>query len=187
MPAFLRRFQKLSISEWILVQQVKRGDKEAFGALYELYIEKIYRYIFFRVHQHVAVAEDLTEVVFVKAWQKIDMYNKTGGSFSSWLYSIARNTVIDHFRSSARQNVVLTDDHIDEQKNVEHEVYVKFELERIQEALRFLTDEQQEIITFKFVNELSNKEIAKLLNKKEDAIRAMQYRALQELRKRLKE
>ena len=185
MPAFFNKFQKLPIAEWLLVQQVKSGNKEAFGTLYSFYLDKIYRYIFFRVNQSTEIAEDLTEVSFVKAWEKIDLYKKEGGSFSSWLYTIARNTVIDHFREQNRLTS-LPDEQIDDGNDTEEKMLITFELERVQEAMKDLTVEQQEIITLKFINDMSNKEIAVFLGKNEDAIRALQYRALQELRKRLK-
>ncbi|MDE2588202.1 MAG: sigma-70 family RNA polymerase sigma factor [Patescibacteria group bacterium] len=184
MPAFFSKFQKLPISEWILVQKVKLGDKEAFGTLYSFYLDKIFRYIFFRVNQQMEVAEDLTEVSFIKAWEKIDLYKKEGGSFSSWIYTIARNTVIDYFREHNRLTS-LSEDQIDGENNAEEKIMITFEIERVQEAMKYLTVEQQEIITLKFINDMSNKEIAIFLGKKEDAIRALQYRALQELRKRL--
>ena len=185
MRALVKKFQRLPISEWILIQKVKQGDKEAFGTLYSFYLDKIFRYIFFRVNQIEPVAEDLTEVSFLKAWEKIEQYKKTGGSFSSWLYTIARNTVIDHFREQNRLSS-LPDTHIDDKQNVEETMFITFEIERVQEAMKYLTAEQQEIITLKFINDMSNKEISVFLGKNEDAIRALQYRALQELRKRLK-
>ncbi|MDE2026747.1 MAG: sigma-70 family RNA polymerase sigma factor, partial [Patescibacteria group bacterium] len=80
----------------------------------------------------------------------------------------------------------LPEDQVDGENNVEEKIMMTFEIERVQEAMQYLTAEQQEIITLKFINDMSNKEIAVFLGKKEDAIRAMQYRALQELRKRLK-
>ncbi|MDE2026743.1 MAG: sigma-70 family RNA polymerase sigma factor, partial [Patescibacteria group bacterium] len=126
----------------------------------------------------------LTEVSFIKAWEKIDLYKKEGGSFSSWIYTIARNTVIDYFREHNRLTS-LSEDQIDGENNAEEKIMITFEIERVQEAMKYLTVEQQEIITLKFINDMSNKEIAIFLGKKEDAIRALQYRALQELRKRL--
>ncbi len=186
MAGLIDKFQKLPLSEWILVLQVKKGNKEAFGALYQLYLDKIYRFIFFKVQQNRQLAEDLTEVSFMKAWSKIDLYKKTGGSFSSWLYTIARNTVIDHFREQNKLTSLQEDHHVDSTQ-IEENIFTKLEIERVQEAMKYLTDEQREIITLKFINDMSNKEIANILGKNEDAIRAMQYRALQELRKRLKE
>jgi len=185
MRALVKKFQKLPISEWILIQKVKRGNKEAFGTLYSFYLEKIYRYIFFKVNQEIQLAEDLTEVTFLKAWEKIEQYKQEGGTFSSWIYTIARNTVIDHFREHNRLTN-LQENHIDETQSMEEKIFDTIEVGRIQEAMQYLTDEQQEIITMKFINDMSNKEIAVILGKKEEAIRAMQYRGLQELRKRLR-
>ncbi len=177
-----KRFQKLfSLPEWVLVQKAQRGSKEAFGKLYELYVEKIYRYIFFRVNQDKHTAEDITEVVFIRAWEKLHMFRK--GSFQAWLYTIARNAVIDHYRSD--KPTAMLHENIAEETDHEEKVFLSIEVEKVMKSMQKLTEEQQEIITLKFINDMSNKEIAKILKKKEDAIRALQYRALQALREEL--
>lgn len=171
------------LPEWILIQRAKLGEKEAFGKLYELYVDRLYRYCFFRVGNNRELAEDLVQSSFIKAWEKIDTFKK--GSFQAWLYTITRNTLVDHIRSD-KQNVSIDETFADEKQELEEHVHKKMEVEKVMKAVKYLTDEQQELIILKFIEDLSNKEIAKILGKKEDAIRAMQYRALQELRKILK-
>jgi RNA polymerase sigma-70 factor (ECF subfamily) len=183
MPAFLKRFQKQrKVSEWILVQQVKLGDREAFGKLYQLYLDKIYRFIYFRVDQQKELAEDIAADVFVKAWSKIETFKKqTKGSFQAWLYMIARNTVIDTYRE-AKKSVRLEEYIPDEKANHEEKILFALEIDEAKNAIKKLTQEQQDVLILKFVNDVSNKEIATILGKREDAIRALQYRALKELR-----
>src|SRR5512143_1505675 len=84
--------------EAVLAHQAKSGDTEAFTQLYDAYVERIYRYVYFRVSDDTAT-EDLVSQVFLKAWQNLDRYKIGGSPFIAWLYTIARNLVIDHYRS----------------------------------------------------------------------------------------
>ncbi len=189
MPKLLTKgFQALALPfVWILIQRAKHGDKQAFGTLYQMYLDRIYRYIFFKTRQNRTLAEDLTSEVFVKAWQKIDTFGKSlpagrQGSFQAWLYTIARNTLIDHIRS-IHTHVVLNENIPDEKETIEESVDQKMTIEKVMQCLDSLTTEQREIIILRFVNDLSYKEIVHIIGKKEEAIRAMQYRALKILRK----
>lgn len=170
------------LPEWILIKRAKLGEKEAFGKLYEHYVDRLYRYVFFRVENNRELAEDLVQSAFVKAWEKLETFEK--GSFQAWLYTIVRNTMLDHFRTEKPQ-IELHEAIVDDKQKVEEQVLKQLEVQKVMDALRFLTDEQKELITLKFVEDMSNKEIAQILGKEEDAIRAMQYRALKELKKRL--
>ncbi len=164
------------------VSRSQRGDKEAFGELYDIYLKPIFRYVYFKVGNR-EDAEDLTEQVFLKAWQYIDKYNSKKSFFSSWLYIIAKNQVIDHYRQN-KKNIELEDwlkeTHIqpEGQAKVEQELLQK----KIFKKIKKLPEKQQEIIILKFFENLSNKEIAKIVNKPEGAIRILQYRALKKLK-----
>jgi RNA polymerase sigma-70 factor, ECF subfamily len=163
-----------------LVEQAKAGDGEAFSELYEACVERVYRFIFFRVTD-VQVAEDLTSQVFLKAWQNLGRY-RPHGPFLAWLYAIARNTVIDNYRTR-KQTVSLDeaaplaaqDDKLDEQ------VQFEFEMKSVQAAMQHLTHDQQEVITLRFIADYETAEIAKQMGKSEGAVRALQMRALQAL------
>ena len=165
-----------------LVEQAKSGDAEAFGQLYDVCIDRVYRFIFFRVSDELT-AEDLTSQVFLKAWQNLGRYQPKG-PFLAWLYAIARNTVIDHYRTH-KQTVSLDeaapiaakDDKLDDL------IELKFEVNSLQESLQYLTEEQQEVITLKFIAEYDTDQIARKMGKSEGAIRALQMRALQALAK----
>lgn len=179
MGALTKSFQKLlSLPEWILLKEAKLGDKEAFGKLYQLYMEKLYRFVFFRVGQKKEVAEDIVSEVFMKAWEKLDQFKE--GSFQAWLYMITRNKVVDYYRSSVPQSELT--EQIEGSHNVEEKVLQTLEIERIKQAITKLTPEQQELIILKFIEDMDNQEIGQILEKKEDAIRSMQYRAIKELR-----
>ena len=168
-----------------LVEQAKAGDAEAFGHLYDACVDRVYRFIFFRVSD-VPTAEDLTSQVFLKAWQNLGRY-RPNGPILAWLYAIARNTVIDHYRTF-KQTVSLDeaapiaaqDDKLDEL------VEFQSEMGSLQESLKYLTEEQQEVLILKFISDFDTDQIARRMGKSEGAIRALQMRALQALAKVMK-
>jgi RNA polymerase sigma-70 factor, ECF subfamily len=124
-----------------LVRQAKSGDSDAFAQLYDAYLERVYRYVFFRVTDE-ETAEDLTSQVFLKAWEHLDHYQLTSTPFLAWLYTIARNQVIDHYRT--HKETLTLEDAVSlpaEGDGVDDEVQVKFELQDVREALQFLTEE----------------------------------------------
>jgi RNA polymerase sigma-70 factor (ECF subfamily) len=165
-----------------LVHRAQAGDQEAFALLYDAYLLRIYRYVFFRVADEQA-AEDIASDVFLKAWEKLDTYRVGTSPFIAWLYRIAHNTVIDHYRTrklsikleDARPVEVSHDDRADEKLDLQ------FELQELQEALQELTEEQKQVLILKFAQGLSTPEIASQLGKQQGAVRALQMRALQGL------
>jgi RNA polymerase sigma-70 factor (ECF subfamily) len=166
-----------------LVLKAKQGDEKHFGKLYELYFDKIYRFIYFRVN-HKETAEDLAEEVFVKAWSKIK--HVKAESFGGWLYQIAKNQIIDHYRKSKTtvdisevENILESDENVVESTNLIMEQITFLEL------LKQLTPEQQIIIKLKFIEDLDNAEIAELISKSEGSIRVVQHRAIQKLQQLL--
>lgn len=164
-----------------LVKRAQEGDSEAFGLLYEGYMERIYRYVYFRVTDELT-AEDLTAQVFCKAWENLHRYKPTGAPFGAWLYTIARNAVIDHYRT--RKETVSLEDVTyltSEGPAPDEQTELKFEVETLSEALQVLTDEQQQVLLLKFIGGLSTDEIADQLGKRPGAVRALQMRGLQAL------
>ena len=175
-------------SEDYLVQQAIKRDRAAFTALYERCVDRVYRHVYYRVSSH-ADAEDITQEAFVKAWQSIDKYKRTGAPFVTWIITIAGNLVIDHYR---RQQKVVVTDEIYEVKPAEQvqdparEAEVNFDNAIIKEAILKLKGDKQRVILMHFIDGLTYEEIARTLNKSEGAIRVIQYRALGELRSLLK-
>jgi len=163
-----------------LVDRAQSGDGEAFAQLYEAYLDRVYRFIFFRVTD-AQIAEDLTSEVFLKAWENLGRYHPHG-PFLAWLYAIARNTVIDSYRTKKptvsleeAAPIAAQDDKLDDQ------MQFQFEMQAVQAAMQHLTQEQQEVITLKFIAEYDTTQIAEPMGKSEGAIRALQMRALQAL------
>jgi len=170
-----------------LVDSAKNGNKDAFSELYEYYITPIFRFVYFRVRSR-ADAEDLTQGIFLKVWTSLPGY-KQKNRFSSWLYAVARNTVIDFWKKKKDWNISeLGKETIkDKSKPIDETVDEERDLEKIRDLMELLTDEQQEIMILKFIQGLSNREISKILGKSEDALRQLQMRAIKTLKEYLKE
>ncbi len=164
-----------------LIKKAQNRDSEAFGLLYDQYLPAIYRFILLKIGDKVTT-EDLTHQVFLSAWQNIEKYQIQGFPFSSWLYRIAHNAVIDYYRTD-KKNLNL--ENIAETaavNNLEEKIDQEFELNIIKAALKELPEEQQSIIVMKFVEEMTNKEIAAALGKSEGSIKTAQHRCLKNIR-----
>ena len=171
-----------------LVLQAQSGNSEAFGQLYDAYMERIYRFVYFRVEDQ-QTAEDITSQVFLKAWNNLDRFSFNRTPYLAWLYTIAHNAVIDHYRTR-KVTAALDDVQLSQQDHaeaVENEIDLSSEMKTIKAALQELTDDQQKVLTLKFIEGMSNNEIARHLGKREGAIRALQMRGLQALAKQLEE
>ena len=171
-----------------IVKKAKSGDEKAFSYLYEYYISPIFRFIYFRVKSY-EEAEDLTQAVFLKAWNGLPDYKQKKNLFGAWLYTIARNTIIDYWKKKKEWKISdLAKDTIKDHREPIYDLIEEEEdFRAVKEAISLLTEDQQEVIILKFIEDLSNKEIAKIMNKKQDAIRQLQSRAIKELRKYLNE
>jgi RNA polymerase sigma-70 factor (ECF subfamily) len=168
-----------------LVEAAQAGDGEAFSELYEAYFDRVYRFIYFRVAD-LEVAEDLASQVFLKAWENLHRYQPRG-PFLAWLYAIARNTVIDTYRT--RKPAVSLDEAAPipaQDASPDDRLQLEFEVKALREAMQCLTPEQQEVITLKFIADYNTTEIAREMGKTEGAVRALQMRALQALAKAMK-
>jgi RNA polymerase sigma-70 factor (ECF subfamily) len=163
-----------------LLAKAKRGEQEAFGEIYNLYFKKIYQFIFYRVSAK-EIAEDLTEDVFLKAFTKIASL-KEDVTFAGWLYQIARNKVIDHYRE---KKIVVALDEVENTLEYESNIIDVVNLEQQQKVLlkfmKELTSEQQVVLKLKFFEDLDNAEIADAIGKNEGAVRVIQHRAITKL------
>jgi RNA polymerase sigma-70 factor (ECF subfamily) len=162
-----------------LVQRAVRKDPAAFGRLYELHLDSIYRYIYYRVGA-AAEAEDLTEQVFLKAWEHIGAYDDRGLPFAAWLYRMAHNLVIDYHRTR-KVAEPLTEFLVEKTAGPQETVERHMEMAEVAAALRRLNPDQQQIIILRFVQGCTHAEAAAIMGKSEGALRALQCRALTSL------
>jgi RNA polymerase sigma-70 factor, ECF subfamily len=166
-----------------LIKQAQKGQAEPFGLLYDHYCPRIYRFVFLKTSDK-EKSEDLTHEVFLSAWQNIGNYNDRGYPFSSWLYQIARNRVIDHYRT---RKEITPIDSVDEAvlkvaPAWDNILDRRMELERVKKAIALLNEDQQTIIILRYIEEMTPAEIADVLNKSEGAVRLMQHRSINKLR-----
>ena len=166
-----------------LVERAVDGDFEAFGEIYSIYLDRIYRYVVYQVDDKM-IAEDLTEETFIKAWEAIGKYKWKGQPFSAWLYRIAHNQVIDYFRTT-RRDLTLKEELPAEAAEPEQEAEEKLRQQELIKAISYLPAQQKQVIILKFIEGLENPEIAQIMRKSQGAIRVMQMRALAALRQKL--
>lgn len=171
-----------------LFLRLKEKDKEAFIKAYDLHLDDIYRFIFFKIGTH-EEAEDLTAAVFLKTWDYIQTKDITAyTSLKSFLYKVARNLVIDHYRKkSLAANALVSDDPAgldlpDKSQDIHHELELRDDYSFIESKLFELKDEYREVITLRYVNELSVAEIARTLDKSRGNVRVLIYRAIKALK-----
>lgn len=165
-----------------LVSEAKK-DPRKFGALYKKYYEKIFRYCYYRLYKNKEVTEDVVSGVFIKAMENIDSYEDQGSPFIAWLYTIARNLVIDYCKSgqfkyegsSKPLEWASGDD------NVEKNVEKKDLLRRLEHLIESLPEEDRELLALKFASGLTFKEAAQVLDINEGAAKMRYYRLLESL------
>jgi RNA polymerase sigma-70 factor (ECF subfamily) len=166
-----------------LVLRAKAGSREAFGRLYDEYVDLVYRYVYYRVGIHTQ-AEDLTSETFLRALRRIGEFHWQGKDFGAWLVTIARNLVADHYKSSRFKLEISTADLLDLGQAVEgpeKEFLDSLTNQALFLAVRRLGSEQQECIVLRFLHGLSVAETALIMRKKPGAIKALQHRAVRSL------
>jgi len=165
------------------IEEAKAGNQEAFGVIYNHYIAQIYRFVLFKVSGK-QIAEDLTHEAFLSAWQNIKNYKQKEFPISSWLYQIARNKVIDYYRTN-KKNISIDTEEFDESSLGSEEqkgLDTPMSIAKIKSLIKFLKPEYQDVIIMRYVEDLDHKEIAKAINKSEGAVRLLQHRAIKNLK-----
>lgn len=169
--------------EAVLIQKAKDFDSEAWAQIYRRYYPKIYAYLHYRVGD-VDLAEDITANVFLHAVERIKSFTYRGFPLSSWLYRIAHNQMVDHFRRKAKvATKPLTEELLAKRGGVHEEMEGALVREDLSSALKNITEEQQQVVLLKFFGGLSNAEVARIIRKPEGAVKALQHRALASLRR----
>lgn len=166
----------------LLYQLYTKKDPEAFAALYDLYIKRIYRFVYFKVSSH-EEAEDVTSDVFLKAWNYLQEHSEVK-SFSGLLYRIARNSIIDLYRAKAAKPEARLNEEFEVSDGGSWYVDVndRVEVQRVLAALNKLKQEYKEVITLKYIDELDIDEIVEITGKGKIAIRVTLHRALKKLK-----
>jgi RNA polymerase sigma-70 factor, ECF subfamily len=173
------------LNDHYLLASSLAGDEEAFGKLYDKYVDDIYKFIKMRVRQQ-EQAQDLVSDTFLKTWQYVSGGKKQITDFRALLYRVARNLVIDFYRASQRADVNIFDEEqllsiIDYSQDIGLHVQAKDEVRQLFEHINELTREEQELILMRYVQELSIKEIAHILGKNHGAVRVALHRAKRKL------
>lgn len=166
-----------------LILQAKEGNSEAFEEVYRNYYTPLFRYILTRIKDR-AEAEDMTQIVFMKIWNHIPSWNTEHTSPLAFFFTVARNTLIDHFRKNKKE--VVSDEIVynlslskDSGEDITKDREIK---EEIRNAILKLSPDQQEIIILYYMNDMTYREISQMINKQEDAIRQLHSRAVKKLR-----
>jgi RNA polymerase sigma-70 factor, ECF subfamily len=165
-----------------LVELAASGDAEAFGRLYDLYADRIYRHIYYRTN-NVDDARDMTQEVFTRAWRKLPAYKRTGTPFLGWLFTISHNRVIDYYRT--RKDQVYLNAEIDREgqgNSSEQMAEAEFTQDEVRRVIRQLPGDQQQVILMSFIEGLEYSEIASALHKTEGNIRVILHRGLKKMR-----
>jgi RNA polymerase sigma-70 factor (ECF subfamily) len=169
-----------------LVLRAIRRDQDAFGELYDRHVVRVYRHIYYMVG-NAAEAEDLTAQTFLRAWEAIPRYQVRGAPFVSWLLRIAHNLGVSHLRSR-RDSSQIHEGIVDRKprRDPEQAYEQTADEELVREAIMMLREEQRQVIILRFIEDLDYKEVAEIIGKSVAAIRVIQHRALNALRKQMK-
>lgn len=172
-----------------LVTLAQQGDAEAFGLVYDAYVDSIYRYLYYRVGSH-ALAEDLTSETFLRALRRLDSFTWRGTDIGAWFVTIARNLVTDHAKSSRFKLEVPTADMRDADRadeGIEDEVLGRLQSASLLGAVRRLKADQQECIVLRFLQGLTVAETALVMGRSQGAVKQLQLRAVRALARLLPE
>lgn len=165
--------------------ETARQDPKAFGELYLLYVQPVYRYLFSRIGNQ-AEAEDATAQTFLAALERFQSY-RHDGYFASWLFSIARNKSVDYFRKQRKETSLDAVEFVHDETNLLQQIIKTERISSLSKLIGSLPDDEQELIRLRFVADLSFAEIGHLLGQKEDTIKKSIYRLLARLKAQLED
>ena len=167
-----------------LVARAQQGDQDAYATLYNTYSKKIHSYLRYHLNNRSEVAEDLAADVFLKAMEKINSYQFNGVPFSAWLYRIAHNHLIDYLRAQPKKQGVSLDECVGvDDPSAEKSLDQTLNQQQLSGAFEGLTEDQRQVIVYRFLQDRSIADTARLMEKNEDAVKQLQVRALRNMRK----
>lgn len=164
-----------------LVKNCQNNNLDSFADLYDKYIEKIYNFVYFRIQQK-EVAEDLTSKIFLKALEGINGYSLKKGNFSSWLYRIAKNTIIDYYRVDKKELNIEDIWGLGEESEIAKDLDIASQINKVKNYLKELKPAQRDIIVMRLWDQLSYSEISDILGKSESSCKMMYSRSISKLR-----
>jgi RNA polymerase sigma-70 factor, ECF subfamily len=170
-----------------IYSRLRHQDKEAFAEAYDLYLDHIYRFVYFKVGNE-EEARDISSQTFLKAWDHIRNNSLTDHkTLKGLLYRVARNLIIDHYRKKTREEVSYSEEGslielADERQDLAKNLQIRSEFEDLEKKMRLLKDEYREALTLRYINELSVAEMAEILDKTRGNTRVLVYRALNALK-----
>jgi RNA polymerase sigma-70 factor (ECF subfamily) len=168
-----------------LIERVRKGDQDAARILYERYFDRIYNYVYARLGR-AEDAEDLAIDTMTRSLTRLDLFKDQGVAFSSWVYRIAHNATIDHYRRHGKVTLVSLEQAQLPQSADPSELAVdQLSNEDLRAALRDLTDEQQQVLILRFFQDLTAAQVAGIMGKSVGAVQALQHRALGSLERTL--
>jgi RNA polymerase sigma-70 factor (ECF subfamily) len=167
-----------------LVQEAKGGDADAFGTLFERHGEAVFRFLYSHLDSR-QDAEDITNDVFMRVWRSLPSYKEKGVPFIAYLFRVARNALIDHYRRSTKAEHSSLDDRViqDARPDPGELALIQIEREEIRHMLDQLKDDYRMVLTLRFLGDLSPDETGEVMGKSSGAVRVLQHRALAALRK----
>lgn len=168
-----------------LINRVQKGDPDAFGEIYNAHIGKIYRYVLFKVRTR-EEAEDISADVFLRAWQYLQL-QRTVANLNAFLYQVAKNLVIDHYRQRSQREVTMENEVLDQvpdeqQQQLFRQIENSLEVAEVERIVRGLKDEYKDVILLRYVEGLSTGEISSIVGKSRGAVRVTLFRALKLIR-----
>jgi len=178
----VNRSEEQISDEAMLVQRAIGYDAEAFGRLYDMHVDRVYRHIYYRVGNE-QDAEDLTQQVFLKAWQAIHGYKKTASPFIAWLMTVSHNLVVDFYRTKKDRAYLEAEVLADgSTSSLEQTAEASLEQQRLNKAILQLGNDEQQVVILRFMEGFEFAEIAALMDKKEGNVTVILHRALVKLR-----
>ena len=168
------------------VRRAARGDEQSAGLLFDHYYPRVYRYALSKLGRE-SDADDVAAETFARVLRSLDRFRWRGAGFEGWIFRIAYNLIVDHYRTSGREDLTEDDDRQTDRITPE-DVYVRSEAAgELAEILDTLSDDQREVLMLRFIAGLDTEEICHVMGRKPNAIRQLQFRALDTMRRRMHE